>query len=297
MEAVSARARSDAGTGVEIGVDMSVFQATSYIEFFRLALSCGDGKPLRGSVKAISAFIGCHPTYISQVLRGKAHLNHEQAILFCSHERLEEDEAEYFIDLLNRDRAGSKQAKAHFSRIIERKLSERNSVGKRAKLKPVLRETQEVRYFQSWTHHLVHAALQISGLSKPENLGKHLGLSAQQVLNSLQVLKDLNLAAENKNEWVVTEKSLHIAKSSPLNDSFHSNWRLNTSALLMKGLRTSEHTHFSSVFSIARSDTELIRETLLNTLQEVRGRMLNSRSERLFTLCLDYYPLKGDALT
>ncbi len=273
---------------------MNVFQAKSYVEFFRSALSRGDEKPLRGSVKAISAFIGCHPTYISQVLRGKAHLNHEQAVLFCNHERLEEDEAEYFIDLLNRDRAGSKPAMAHFSRIIKRKLDERNSIGKRAKLKPVLDEFQEILYFQSWTHHLVHAALQISGLSKPENLSKHLGLPAHKVLNSLQVLKDLKLATENKNDWMVTENSLHIAKSSPLNDNFHSNWRLHTSALLMRGFRTSEHTHFSSVFSIARSDIELIRETLLSTLQEVRARMLSSKSERLFTLCLDYYPIKGE---
>jgi len=267
----------------------SVFGAKTYVEFISHCIA--TSLKSRGSIKALAERIQCHPTFISQVVRHKAHFNHEQAVRFCSYYQLTEDEAEFFIDLLNHDRAGTPEAKKHFQKIIDRKLLDRKSLQKRAKIVSALRAEQEVRYLASWVPCAVHAAIQIPDYNSPEKVARTLGLDINLTLETLSTLQQLGLIEEEKGRWVATQESLHIGKDSPLSSTYHTNWRLKTASRLGEKRRTLRQTHFSSVYAITNALAEEIREIIIQNLQEIRGRMVAAPSEELHVLCLDFYPL------
>ena len=270
---------------------MKVYDAKNYVEFVVDTLSLGNKAIPRGRIKDLANLLRCHASFISQIIRGKAHMSHEQAHRFCSYAQLSDEETEFFINLLNRDRAGTNELKALFNGILKRKLVERRSLQKRARLTPTLSRDQEIVYFQSFTYPLIHAALHLPDLKEPKQLSITLGIPEPEVSEALKLLNELGLATQRDEKWHPTVKNLHVGKESPLNRTYHANWRLKTAMLLQEGRRTHEHTHFTSLFCISKKDVERIRELILTHLEKVRQEMVASDSERLFVLCLDYFPI------
>ncbi len=270
---------------------MTVFEARNYVDYVRVSLRGGLPSRPRGMIKTVAQSIGCHSTFISQVLSGRGHFSHEQALLFCSHFKLSEEESEFFIDLLNRDRAGTSQAKLHFQRIINRKILERRSFQKRNKLQSVLKENQEVKYLASWIPSAVYGALHIPGLQTAKKIGDYLNLDTRVAEATLASLKSLNLVLLRKDNWVPTEHDLHISKDSAFAGHYHGSWRLKTASRLAELPRTIHQTHYSSVFAISNQVAEEIREVILRNLTDIRKKMVSAPSEQLFVLCLDFYPI------
>lgn len=270
---------------------MTVFDAKSYIDFVNSVLAKGFSGKSRGAVKALAERLKCHPTFVSQVLRRKAEFNHEQAARFCAYAQLREEETEFFLDLLNRDRAGSPESKKIFQGILDRKLLERRSLQARSHLKSGLSREQETVYFKTWYPPLVHAALQIPGLSSAERIARALQAELKPIQDALALLEGLGLVRFEKGKWQICRRSLHLGRDSPLGNSFHSNWRLKTAQMLQEGRRSMENTHFSSVFCISTQAAEKIREVLLQDLENIRKQMVEASSERLYAFSLDFYPL------
>lgn len=270
---------------------MTVFEAKNYVDYVRMSLRGGLPSRPRGMIKAVAQSIGCHSTFISQVLSGRGHFSHEQALLFCSHFKLSEEESEFFIDLLNRDRAGTSEASLHFQRIINRKILERRSFQKRNRLQSVLRENQEVKYLASWIPSAVYGAVHISELQTAKKLSDYLNIDTRVAEETLASLQGLGLVSLKKDRWVPTEHDLHISKDSAFAGHYHGSWRLKTASRLAELPRTIHQTHYSSVFAISNQVAEEIREVILRNLTDIRKKMVSASSEQLFVLCLDFYPI------
>lgn len=269
---------------------MSVFESKNYVDFVKQTIYIGKKKK-RGIIKTLAERLRCHPTFISQVIAGKAHFSHDQAVKFCLYLQIEQDEKEFFIDQLNRDRAASTEAKLHFQQILDRKLLDRRTLHNRSNIRSNLRVEQEIQYFSKWSTPVIHAAIQIPGFQTVDKLAKIIGLSIPETEEILKELEVLNLAKKDKNNWVPTKNIIHIGKDSPLTSNFHSNWRVKTASRLMTGRRNLNQTHFSSVFAISKDVAEEIRELLLKNMEDVRKRMVSAPSEILYSFCVDFYPL------
>jgi hypothetical protein len=271
---------------------MNIFEAKNHLEFIFSALVEDKAKIPRGKIAQVAKYLRCHPSYFSQILRSKSFLNHEQAIQLCQFFAMNEEESEFFINLLDRDRAGSLQVKAHFDRLLARKLKERYSLQKREPLMGKLSSEDEALFVQSINHALVHAALHLPEMYQKKQLSRFLRLPEAEVLRSLNLLKRVEVADCLKQKWRATKTNFTIGRENPLGNLAHIHWRLKTIHQLQEGRRTEDHTHISSVYCIAKKDVENIRNLLLNNLVKVRREMVNSVSERMFALCLDFYPLE-----
>jgi uncharacterized protein (TIGR02147 family) len=269
---------------------MTIFESKNYVSYMQNAI-LSDGKKKHGIVKALAEKLRCHPTFISQVINGKADLNHDQAVRLCKYLEFTQEETEFFIDMLNRDRAASSEAKEHFQKILDRKISDRRVFQKRAKLKSSLRADQEGQYLSRWSCPVAHAAIQIPNLRTMEKLAKLLDIDEADAKQVLETLESLKLAKKVSGNWVPTETALHIGRDSPFAANFHANMRLKTAANLVSRKRRIEQTHFSSVFAISKTIAEEIREAFLQSLKAAREKMVDSDPEVLYVLCLDYYPL------
>ena len=86
------------------------------------------------------------------MINEKAHLNNEQALAFCQHYHLDPKETEFFINLVNRDRAANKATRAHFQTLLDRQIHEREDLESRIQATNQLTLEQSLSYFESWTH-------------------------------------------------------------------------------------------------------------------------------------------------
>lgn len=269
---------------------MKVFEATDYQSFISHCLRSGAEKAPKGAVKKLSSFVKCHPSYIAQIVRGKSHFSNEQALRFCDYFKLEQDETEFFIDMLNRDRAATQEMRAHFQNRLDRQTQERLNIKRRWKDRDYLNPKREQEYFGNWLFQAVHALTQIPSHRSEENIAKTLKITKEQTVNILEHLKRYGLVKQSDSRWKSIKDTLHLGKDSPTIKNFHTNWRVKTASDIMldpslRGL------HFSSLVTLSRETAMKIERLILDCLEEARKQTLKSKSECLYALIADFYPL------
>lgn len=274
---------------------VNVFECSTALEVLEKSL----GRHRDGSAKIpggprrklgeLAVALKCHPTYVSQILKGRAALNHDQAIAFCEVAGFGLNETDHFFDLLGRDRAGSPSCRDHFDARIKRTLHRRSRLKGRLKTSQVLSQENEFLYFTSHLNSLVHAALHLKPGVDRAGLCKLLHLPEGSVAKALSLLETLKLAEARRECWFPLAHSLHLGADNPTTALFHSSWRLKTANRLQESPRSNEAIHYSSVFSVAKKDIEKLRSEILASLEKVRKTMLESPSEELIVFCCDFY--------
>jgi hypothetical protein len=98
---------------------MSVFEFDNYRKFVRHAISTTPALG-RGSVKKMATALRVHPSLISQVLSGSKDFTSEQANDIASFLNLNELETEYFLCLVDIERAGTSRLKTFLQNKLMR---------------------------------------------------------------------------------------------------------------------------------------------------------------------------------
>ena len=74
----------------------------------------------RGELGRIARAIRIHPTLISQILNGSKHLTLEQACVLAEYMGLKEADSDYFLGLIEHERAGSDKLKRRIRARLDR---------------------------------------------------------------------------------------------------------------------------------------------------------------------------------
>lgn len=271
---------------------MKIFDAKTYREYLRFRLGVDSETKKRGSIKALSEYVVCHPTYASQVLRGISDFNNEQGVKCCQYFQLNEDETEFFIDLLNCDRAGDKATKAHFQNRIDRRRNDHLNMKKRWKVKSQLTAEQQLRYYESWIPQALHMLSQIDEGVTAEEAAAKLHISKEAATRLLQSLAEIGLVHEKEGDGRYTSllDSVHLGTDSTALVRHHLNWRAKVSSdLTTQGIGSG--THYSSLMTMSPADALIIKKFILDHLEASREVIIKSPSEKLYCYLLDFYPL------
>ena len=266
-----------------------IFSAKNYREIVELNLRSADGQNRRG-VSKLAAHLKVHPTFISKMLDGNADFSMEQSVVFAQYANLSEAETEFFIDLVNHDRAGNTETKKFFAARLRRHLTERNNLHKRLRSSRSLEIADQVAYYDTWIPQAIHALCQTMGRHSAASIANHLRISKNAAIDAISKLKDMELLRENGDFWVSTELFVHTGKDSPLINRLHLNWRQKTIQDLLSG-HASDGLHFSGVASIDISTAEKIEALLVNCIQSTKSHIAASPSEKIYAISLDFYGL------
>lgn len=268
----------------------SVFDSNGYRDFLKLSLQAGEGAIPRGVIKRLAEVVGCHPSYVSQVLNQRAHFSNEQGISFCQWLMLSQDETEFFINLLNKDRAGTVDGRAHFERILKRQLDERNDLKKRWKNSRSLNLEPSLRYYETWIPQAIHMLSQIEGYQTVKQLAAQLNIEASKVAELVKMLESIAVISLKNGKIKSEIESIHLAKSSPMHSRFLANWRLKAIDDYNGG-KDPDSINYTSVVSLSSETKMKIKKLIYAHLEETRSQILKSRSEQLCVYNLDFYSL------
>jgi uncharacterized protein (TIGR02147 family) len=269
--------------------DKAIYDFNHYKAYFEHKV--GTRSQRRGVKSEIASSLRCQPTYISQVLHGKAHLSLEQADIlnvFFGHSK---EEAAFFLLLVQKDRAGTISLRRHFEDQLESMLQKRMVLTERLGKKDGLTKEDQSRYYSSWHFAAIHIALTIPDLQNSKSLSEYFRLPLKKVNSVLEFLVKTGLAKPiGGSNFQAGSSVIRLGNESPNILRHHSNWR----QLVMESLDREEigDLHYSSVVSLSKKDALKIKDRILDWLQKDLEIIKESKEEELYSYCIDFFHMK-----
>jgi hypothetical protein len=130
-------------------------------------------------------------------------------------------------------------------------------------------------------------ALSVPKFQTKESLSKRLGMTLEQLNETLDFLLKTGLIRQEGDRFLPETMFLHLGNKSPLILRHHTNWRLRALQSLDKERGTD--IHYSSVLSLSESDALKLRAMMADFIQEVLERVKPSPEENIFSFCLDFF--------
>jgi uncharacterized protein (TIGR02147 family) len=265
---------------------VSIFDHHNYREFLDLAIRALPRQGYGARLKLAEA-VGCQSTYVSQVLKGHAHFNLEQAERAARFFDLGEAETECFLLLVQEERASTKELAAHFRKLRSRLLETRKELKNRFQAPQPLSPEQIAKYYGAWHYSAIHALTTIPGFRTRESIHERLGLSRETVLEAVEFLLGAGLLADEGGELRPGSTIMYLGGDSPFVKKHHLNWRLRS--MFNIDHASKDDLHYSTVITISEADFRKVREQFVKTLESVRKTINESSEEKLCSLCLDFY--------
>jgi uncharacterized protein (TIGR02147 family) len=241
----------------------------------------------RGQRRSIAEAIGCQNPFISHVLSGDYHFSAEQAEACSRYMGLNDQDCEFFILLVLKDRAGTKTLENLFQKQISERCDQHLVLKKRLQISEVMSMETQMIYYSSWHYAAIHMALMIPELQSIDSLTKYFNLPTPRVLAVLSFLSEHQFIERKGNLYKIKKSVLHLEKDSPLLPQHHTHWRLRAIDSIQAPL--AQDLHYSGVMSLSQDDFEWVRERLARLLEEVIERLKPSKDEKLATLCFDLF--------
>lgn len=265
---------------------MSIFEFDDYRNFMRFNIDAN--KQIRGYKGKMAAAAHCHTSFLSQVLNSHIHLGLDHAARLAAFWHLDEDEADYFLELVHLERAGS----PHLKKICERRLKnlnkKRGNLAERFK-KPKLSESSASLYYSSWYWSALHVITSIPEYQTIDAIAERLTLPSDFVHESLKKLETLGLVCKENNRWIATQRNIHLPKDSPLIGMHHTNWHIQAS--LSAHQRIEESIHYASLYALSKRDFETIKRLILDIIDQSRNLVELSSQEEIVCFNCDYFKL------
>lgn len=237
----------------------------------------------------LSEFVQCQPSYLSQVLNAKPDFTLEQAHRlnqFFLHDKVE---ARFFILLVEKSRAGTKDLKQFFQdQILEAKKA-RFDLKKRLKDTEELNEKDQNKYYSAWFYSAIHVIVAIPEYQSVSKISQRLNLPEELVVEALSFLQESGLLEDHEGKFVVTKKRIHLERESTFIQRHHINWRSQALQSAEKNLTTD--LHFSSVVSLSKADFEKVKEIYVKAIHSAREVIRPSPEEEIMAMTLDVFKL------
>lgn len=269
-------------------MDQSVFDFDSYRSYLATWIKTQPHRG-HGAKATLARAANCQTAYISQVMREKAHLSLEQGERIAQFLKLSLDETEYFLVVLQKERAGTESLRRIFTNQMKRMNEHCNQLKNRVQASTEISLEAQATYFSSWIYTAIHILVTIPGFQKTEPIAMRLGLPANIVLEVLEFLHHHGLIAKNGDVHTALNSRIHLPHDSPLISKHHMNWRIRT--LRNLETRNDESLHYSSVVSISEKEAKIIRAKLLKSIEDNKKTIKNSPEEKLYSYCLDFFEL------
>lgn len=267
----------------------SLFELQNYQEFMIEQLG---GKSSRTGLKTLLAEkLSIKTSYLSRILGGDADLTQEQALSTSQFFSLNGIEQEYFILLVNHQRAGTFELKNFYQNALDKVLKESQKIEKRIHEPQALNKEDSLKYYSRWVYLAVHVAVSIPGLKDLRSIANKFDLKleeAQEVLDFLVQTQIISYDLKTR-KYSVGPTYTHIGNKSELIYHHHYNWRVK--ALEKIADKDESALHYSAVYSLSKEDALKIKDKFLDLIKRNVEILKLSKEEVLYCQVIDFFEI------
>lgn len=242
----------------------------------------------RGLITQLAQICGCDRTYISQVLNGKADLLPDHIVKMCEHWDLDEKESEYFLYLLLKDRATTLASQKIFETKLKKLRDDALELTQKIQNKKDFDEVEEkykTLYYSNWLYPLVHTLTSIDDFQSVESLAKKTGVVEGQIILILKTLQEMNLVIKKNNKYIHSGRNIYLTRDSAQIYSLHLQARLES----VRRSYEKKDVHFTNIFAVSENDVDLLRDQILNLIEQHRNSVHASGSEVVGVFVCDFF--------
>ena len=247
---------------------------------------------IKGYKLHMAESMGCHPSFLSQVLSGATHLTPDHAAGLCEFWGLTPEQTKYFIGLIHLARCSSPKYRRLLEAELEQLRSAQKDLSTRLNSKRRVADSAPMTnwYYSKWIHMAVHVALSMKSLRTVAALSRRFSAPDGMIQKTLDELEKYGLAERDGQHWNILSTDLHLHASSPVIGQHYSNWR--QYCLTKIGMLSPEDMmNYTAVMTLSRKDWEKIRELALQFLKSSRDIAALSPEEELFCINLDMFKI------
>lgn len=229
-----------------------------------------------------------HPTLITQVLKGHKSFSIDQAYALAQFMELNDIEKDYFLTLVDFDRAGTETLKTFIQSKLLKLRQESEKIKNRVPMYATMSDSDQAQFYSHWYYSAIRLSSGINKKVTAESLASDFDLPIDVVDKVLEFLISRGLVVE-KDDLTLDRgpKNTFLASDSLLISRHHMNWRIK--AIEKHPRLESDELAFSAPLTLAKSDLGEVKKMCLNFIQEVSKKVSKSPSENLACLNVDWF--------
>lgn len=262
-----------------------IFEYTSYRNYLNARLTSKGIKS--GQKRRASESLGVHTTFISQVTLGKADLSLDQAERMNDFLGHNQEEGQYFLDLVIYERASDPTLKSRFARKIQSHQDDRTQLKKHLDKSQEVNPEDQEKFYSSHLYGLLHVLSSIPKYSSRKNLIEASGVPAPIANEALEFLEKIGVLKITGDKISPGEKHIHLGKESKSIWRHHTNWRMAT--IQSFSFNQPTDLHYSGAISCSAADAIKIREVILKQLKSINSTVSSSKEEVAYVYCFDFF--------
>lgn len=268
---------------------MNIFEYGDYKQFFRAWLKA-QPKQGHGILRKLALILNVHTTMLTHIFRGNSHLNMEHAVKVTGFLGLDELETDYFINLVQKDRAGDQECRRYFEKQLTQIRGRASKLKNRLGKKNELDEQMRALFYSDWIYSSTHLLQLLPGMDHPRALAETLRIPLSEMRRVLAFLVEAGLSVEKNGRYRMGGTSTFLPADSPYARNFRRTWRLRV--LEQSHDLRDEELAFTNPVLISREDFAKVRERIINCIKEFGQIAEPSPSEELACLNIDWVKVR-----
>jgi len=264
---------------------MDVFKFSDYKKF--LASKIEENASQRGYRSQLAEAAQCQKSFFSHVTHSHVHLTPDHAYGLCEFWAFDPMESEYFLAMVDHARAGSLRLRSALEVRMRRLREARNDVTKRVEADEIRDRQAETLYHSAWYWNALHVIVAIPDYQTTHAISQRLGLEPARTVECLQQLEKMNLVKQKGGRWTITNKSIHLDRSSPMRESHHTQWRQRAMLDIQK--RSEDSVHYNAVFAMSVEDAKRLQDLITEMIVRSRDIIGPSAEEELYCMSTDFF--------
>ena len=247
-----------------------------------------SGPEHRGELTRAARVLNCQRSYLSRVISGDLHLTPDHAFNLASFWKFTSVEREYFLSLVEYDRAGDKNYREFLKAKVMELKKKNESVAERTERKAFILDSHQATYFSSWVWSAIHFLTSIPEYQSVEAIAARIGVQREVALGFLQALEQQGFVIKTGAQWKFHSGEFHAPQDSPLVLLHHQNWRMRA-MLDAQNLGGNESVHYTGVQTMSIEDVHKIKNLLLDFLGDTSRIAGPSNPEECMALSCDFF--------
>ncbi len=265
---------------------MNVFEFKDYKKFINSWIS-EQPRGGRGQIKKMATHLHVSTTLMSQVLKADKHFSLETASELTDYLGLNEKEVEYFILLVEYQRAGAFKLKKILEKKVVREQQAGTKLQNRLKNDRELNHEEKMQFYSSWLYSGVRLLSALPEMNTSKIISERLNVPLNLVNKIVQFLLEKNLCALENNKLTYGSYRTHVGSDSPFVVKHHQNWRIK--GFHSMELRRDEDLFFTQPMALSREASEKIRLMLPGMIEQLHAISGPSESEVVRCLNIDWF--------
>lgn len=265
---------------------LNIFEFSDYRSYLNDWLTAAKSQKTF-NLSRLAEVASVHPTFLSHILAGTKHLSLEQATLLSEHFGHTKLEQDYFIILINLDRAGNEPLRKYWLEKKSQIEFQKNKLGQRFEKHRELTQEQRAEFYSSWIYVAVWVATAVENKQSISQIAERFKISREQAETVLMFLAEAGMCVEKEGYFSMNESHVHVPNESFFVTKHHMNWRMK--AIQKMDTRAESELFFTAPMSIAKKDFLLIREKVTRMIKEIVDTAKDSQAEDVVCLNIDFF--------